>query len=115
MIKIKRIYDPPSSDDGKRIYVDRLWPRGMKKEEARIDEWRKEVSPSDSLRKWFAHDPAKYAEFKKRYMKELDQKSELLEDIRKEAKRKRITLLFSARDSDHNNAAVLREWLGRQR
>ncbi len=111
MIKIKRIYDPASSDDGKRIYIDRLWPRGMKKEEVKIDEWLKEISPSDSLRKWFGHDPAKYAEFKRRYTKELEKHPEILERIRKEGKKETVTLLFSAKDVEHNNATVMRELL----
>lgn len=111
MIKIKRIYDPASPDDGKRIYIDRLWPRGKKKEEVIIDEWLKEISPSDGLRKWFGHDPSKYAEFKKRYTKELKKHSDILEKIRKEAKKKTVTLLFSAKDPEHNNATVMQELL----
>ncbi len=111
MIKIKRIYDPALPQDGKRIYIDRLWPRGMKKEEVKIDEGLKEISPSDSLRKWFGHDPAKYAEFKRRYTKELEKHSEILEKISKEAKRKTVTLLFSAKDEEYNNATVMREIL----
>jgi uncharacterized protein YeaO (DUF488 family) len=111
MIKIKRNYDPASPDDGKRIYVDRLWPRGMKKEEVKIDEWIKEISPSDGLRKWFAHDPSKYPEFKRRYTKELEKHSETLERIKKEGKKETVTLLFSAKDVEHNNATVLREVL----
>ncbi len=111
MIKIKRIYDPASPDDGKRIYIDRLWPRGKKKEDVQIDEWLKEISPSDALRKWFGHDPSKYAEFKKRYKKELEKHSEVLEKIKKEAKRKTVTILFSAKDVEHNNATVMRELL----
>jgi uncharacterized protein YeaO (DUF488 family) len=111
MVKIKRIYDPASPDDGKRIYIDRLWPRGMKKEEVEIDEWLKDISPSDSLRKWFGHDASKYAEFKRRYTKELEKHSEILERIRKEAKKETVTLLFSAKDVEHNNATVLEEVL----
>jgi uncharacterized protein YeaO (DUF488 family) len=109
MIRIKRIYDPASPDDGKRIYIDRLWPRGMKKEEVKIDEWLKEISPSDALRKWFGHDPSKYEELKKRYIEELEPHREILERIRKEGKKEKVTLLFSARDVDHNNATVLKE------
>src|SRR5512135_2589208 len=109
MIKIKRIYDQASPEDGKRIYIDRLWPRGRRKEEVKIDEWLKEISPSDALRKWFGHDPSKYAEFKRRYTKELEKHSEILGKISKEAKRKTVTLLFSARDVEHNNATVMRE------
>jgi uncharacterized protein YeaO (DUF488 family) len=113
MIKIKRIYEPASPDDGKRIYIDRLWPRGMKKEEMKIDEWLKEISPSDTLRKWFGHDPSKYIEFKKRYTNELEKHSEILEKIKKEGKRKTVTLLFSAKDEEHNNATVTREVLSK--
>ena len=113
MVKIKRIYDPVSSDDGKRILIDRLWPRGIKKEKAKIDEWLRDVAPSDELRKWFSHDPSKYQEFKKRYVKELEKKSELLEKIKKEAKKEAVTLLFSAKDTEHNNATALKEILSR--
>jgi uncharacterized protein YeaO (DUF488 family) len=111
MLRIKRIYDPASPEDGKRILVDRLWPRGLKKEEAKIDEWLKEIAPSDELRKWFSHDPSRYQEFKKRYTKELKQKKELLEQIRNEAKKGTVTLLFSAKDPEHNNATALEELL----
>ncbi len=111
MIKIKRIYDSASPEDGKRIYVDRLWPRGMRKEEVKMDEWLKEIAPSDGLRKWFSHDPSKYTEFKKRYFKELEKKSHLTEKIRSEAREGTVTLLFSAKDTEHNNAAVLKEML----
>jgi uncharacterized protein YeaO (DUF488 family) len=113
MIKIKRIYEPTSPDDGKRIYIDRLWPRGMKKEDVKIDEWLKEISPSDALRKWFGHDPSKYEEFKKRYIKELEPHAEILERIKKEGKRKTVTLLFSAKDEEHNNATVAKEVLSK--
>ncbi len=112
MIKIKRIYDPVSEDDGKRILVDRLWPRGLKKDEAKIDEWLKEIAPSDGLRKWFSHDPSKWQEFKNRYKKELKNKSETTEKLRAEAKKGQVTLLFSAKDVEHNNAVVLKEVIG---
>ncbi len=112
MLRIKRIYDSASSEDGKRILIDRLWPRGMKKEEAKIDEWVKDIAPSDQLRKWFSHDPSKYPEFKKRYIKELEKKSDLVQRIKNEAKRETVTLLFSAKDIEHNNATVLKELLG---
>jgi len=111
MVKIMRIYDSASPADGKRIYIDRLWPRGMKKEEVKMDEWLKEISPSDTLRKWFGHDPSKYEEFKKRYIKELEPHAEILERIKKEGKKEIVTLLFSAKDVGHNNATVLREYL----
>lgn len=92
MIKLKRIYDPVSPDDGKRILVDRLWPRGIKKEDARIDEWLKDIAPSDQLRKWFSHDPSKWEEFKRRYREELKDKKGLTERLRSEARRGQVTL-----------------------
>ena len=109
MVKTKRVYDPVSRDDGRRILIDRLWPRGIKKEDAQIDEWMKDIAPSDYLRKWFAHDPAKWLEFKKRYIDELKKKSELMERLRAEAKKGTVTLLFAAKDVEHDNAVVLKE------
>jgi len=109
MIKVKRIYDPVSPDDGKRILVDRLWPRGIKKNEAEINEWLKDIAPSDGLRKWFSHDPNKWQEFKNRYIKELKNNSELIERLKAVAKKEKVTLLFSAKDIEHNNAVVLKE------
>ncbi len=109
MVKTKRIYDPPSPDDGKRILIDRLWPRGIRKEEAKIDEWLKDIAPSTELRKWFSHDPVKWQEFRKRYKDELKKKSELVEKLRAEAKKGDITLLFAAKDTEHVNAVVLKE------
>ncbi len=111
MVKIKRIYDPFSPDDGKRILIDRLWARGIKKEKAHVDDWLKELAPSTELRKWFAHDPAKWMEFKKRYKKELAHYSPVLEKIKKEARKGTVTLLFSAKDVEHNNAVALKELL----
>jgi uncharacterized protein YeaO (DUF488 family) len=111
MLKIKRIYDPASPDDGKRILIDRLWPRGMKKEDAKIDEWLKDIAPSDALRKWFAHDPRKWKEFMERYKKEIKDKGEILARLKKEVKQKDVTLLYSARDEEHNNAIALKEML----
>jgi len=111
VIQIKRVYDPPGTEDGKRILVDRLWPRGIKKENLKMDEWLKEIAPSDRLRKWFSHDPRRYEEFKKKYTEELEDKSEILKRIKSEAKRGRVTILFSARDTEHNNATVLEELL----
>jgi uncharacterized protein YeaO (DUF488 family) len=111
MLKIKRVYDPISPDDGKRVLVDRLWPRGIKKEKAQIDEWLKEISPSSELRKWYSHDPAKWAEFKKRYKEELAGKSELLKKIKAEAKKQTVTLLFSTKELELNNAVALKEIL----
>ncbi len=109
MIKLKRVYDQHDMADGKRVLVDRLWPRGMKKEEARIDLWPKEIAPSDELRKWFSHDPAKWKEFKKRYRIELGDRQDVLEVLRKESRRGTVTLLFAAKDTERNNAVALRE------
>ena len=111
MLKIKRVYDPISADDGKRILVDRLWPRGIKKEKARIDEWLKEISPSNELRKWYSHDPAKWPEFKKRYKQEIAGQEELLKKIRAEARKQAVTLLFSSKELKLNNAVALKEIL----
>ena len=111
MLKIKRVYDPVDPDDGKRILIDRLWPRGIKKEKAHIDEWLKEIAPSNELRKWYSHDPAKWAEFKKRYKKELAGKSELLNKIKAEAEKQPVTLLFSTKELELNNAVALKEML----
>ena len=112
-VKIKRVYERLSPDDGKRILVDRLWPRGLKKEEAHIDEWLKDIAPSDELRRWFSHDPSKWHEFKDRYKRELQGKKEEIERIRMEAEKGKVTLLFSAKDMEHNNAVILKEVLGK--
>jgi len=109
MIKLKRIYTPPSRSDGKRILVDRLWPRGVKKDEAKIDEWLKELAPSDALRKWFGHDPDKWTAFRIKYKKELKLKADLVSRLRGESKKGAVTLLFAAKDAEHNNAVVLKE------
>lgn len=114
MVKIKRVYEPASDEDGKRILIDRLWPRGMKKEEAKIDEWLKEIAPSNELRKWFAHDPEKWQEFRKRYRQELKDKAEIIKRLRKEAQKETITFLFSAHDTEHNNAVALKEVIGQR-
>ena len=110
-IRIKRVYEAPAKDDGYRILVDRLWPRGISKEEAHVDEWLKEIGPSNELRKWFGHEPPKYLEFKKRYEQELHGQPELLKHIRDLAKKQRLTLVYSAKDEEHNQAVVLREVL----
>ena len=111
MIRIKRIYDLPAPEDGRRVLVDRLWPRGVAKEAAHIDDWLKEVAPSDELRKWFGHDPARWEEFRRRYRQELQGHNELLESLRKEARLGNVTLLFAAKDMEHNNAVILKEVL----
>ena len=110
-IAIKRAYEQPSPDDGFRILVDRLWPRGIRKEDAHIDLWLKEIAPSADLRKWFAHDPAKWAEFQRRYRAELKQKSQLLDTIKSQTRKTRVTLIYSAKDEEHNDAVVLLEKL----
>ena len=108
MIKIKRIYEPATSEDGFRILVDRLWPRGLSKEKAKVDLWLKVIAPSDDLRKRFCHDPKKWEEFKSKYLKELESKKELLNRIKQIEKEKAIvTLLYSAKDEERNNAVVL--------
>jgi uncharacterized protein YeaO (DUF488 family) len=111
MIQIKRIYDSASPQDGRRILVDRLWPRGIKKDKAAISEWLKDIAPSNELRKWFSHDPAKWAEFKKKYQKELKNKSVILKRIREDALRETVTLLYAAKNGEFNNAAVLKDLL----
>jgi len=111
MIKTKRAYDPASADDGKRILVDRLWPRGLTKEKARIDEWLKDIAPSTELRKWYSHDPDKWEEFKKRYKNEIKDKKIILDELKAESRKKTITLVFSSREPELNNAAALKEFL----
>jgi uncharacterized protein YeaO (DUF488 family) len=116
MIKIKRVYENPSNTDGFRVLVDQLWPRGLTRECAAIDLWMKEIAPSTSLRQWFAHDPAKWSEFRKRYRAELKEKKALIEKISKLAKEKKsLTLVFAAKDEMHNNAVVLEELLQRKK
>ena len=113
-IQIKRVYEPAAKDDGQRFLVERLWPRGIKKELLHLDGWLKEVAPGDQLRKWFKHDPAKWAEFQKRYHAELDAKPENWRPLLKAAKSGNLTLLFSAHDLEHNNAVVLKHFLEAQ-
>lgn len=110
-IHVKRAYDTPTKRDGTRYLVDRIWPRGVKKDEIAIEAWLKELGPSNELRKWFAHDPARWAEFKKRYFKELDGKKDLWEPVRSEARKHTVTLVYSAKDEEHNQAVALREFL----
>ena len=108
MLRIKRVYEKPVKEDGWRVLVDRLWPRGMKKEAAKIDVWMKEVAPSDALRKWFGHDPKKWPEFQKKYRAELEKKKELVKELKKMKKEhETLTLLFGAKDEEYNQAVVL--------
>lgn len=111
MIKIKRVYESPADADGTRFLVERLWPRGMKKEALHMDEWLKEVAPSDGLRRWFGHDPDKWGEFRDRYFAELDEKPEALKPIAEASRKGDVTLLYSARDRERNNAAALKDYL----
>lgn len=106
-IVLKRIYDKPEKSDGFRILVDRLWPRGVKKENAEIDLWLKDIAPSDTLRKWFNHEPEKWPEFQKRYKQELKEKKDLLDLIKDKAKKHKVTLLFASKETEHNNAVAL--------
>jgi uncharacterized protein YeaO (DUF488 family) len=107
-IRLKRAYEPPDKSDGTRILVDRLWPRGVSKAEARLDEWIKEIAPSAELRTWFGHDPERWDEFRRRYRAELALHSETLKDLHRRARAGRITLVYSAKDQIHNDAVVLR-------
>jgi uncharacterized protein YeaO (DUF488 family) len=110
MIKVERVYNSASSD-GFRILVDRLWPRGLKKRDIKVDLWLKDIGPSNDLRKWFNHDPAKWNEFKHRFSLELDMKRELVSKIAQQAREGDVVLLFGAKDLEHNNAVALKEYL----
>lgn len=112
-IHIKRVYDAPAAADGTRVLLDRLWPRGVRKEDARIDQWMNDLAPSTELRRWFGHDPAKWAEFQKRYFKELDAKPDAVAELKKLARAGKVTLVYGARDTENNNAVALREYLRR--
>lgn len=110
-IQIKRIYEKAANRDGHRILVDRIWPRGVSKEDAQLDDWNKDIAPSTDLRKWFDHKEDRFPEFKKRYKKELSKQTEPLKEIASIAKEKQVTLLFGAKDENHNQAVVLKEYL----
>ena len=111
MLKLKRAYDAPAKNDGLRILVDRLWPRGISKEELKLDEWDKDVAPSTALRKWFGHDPERWAEFKKRYHAELDANPAEVQKLKRLAARKIVTLVYGAKDDVHNHAIALKEFV----
>lgn len=114
MIRVKRVYDPPSPEDGYRILVDRLWPRGISKEKVKVDVWLRELGPSTELRKWFGHDPARWESFKKDYEAELRGKNELLKKIKQAEKENgTVTLVYSARDKERNQAVVICTFLKR--
>jgi len=111
-VAIKRVYEEPSKADGLRILVDRLWPRGLTKERARVDLWLKEIAPSTELRRWFGHDPNRWREFKERYLDELKTHGEPMAILRQETAKGPVTLLFAARDMEHNEAVILKRVLG---
>jgi uncharacterized protein YeaO (DUF488 family) len=113
-IWVKRIYQPQSAQDGTRVLVDRLWPRGLKKEDAALDDWIKDIAPSDELRKWFNHEREKWPEFKERYFKELDEKGTSLQRLKKLIGSGRVTLLYSSKEEKLNNAVALKEYLERE-
>ncbi len=113
-IAVKRVYEDPSATDGRRVLVDRLWPRGLSREAARIDDWMRDIAPSAALRQWFAHDPDRWVDFERQYREELDQSAEaavLLDALAGRCRRGPVTLVYAARDTDHNNAVVLRKIL----
>ncbi len=111
MIQLKRVYDPPDSHDGRRFLVERLWPRGVKKESLAMDGWLKDVAPSDSLRQWFGHDPAKWEEFQQRYTSELEHNPAPWVPLLEAARQGAVTLLYSTHDQERNNALVLKNFL----
>lgn len=110
-IQLKRAYDDLDEDDGSRILVDRIWPRGVSKEQLQLDEWMKEVAPSDELRKWFNHEPEKFDEFKERYRQELENNQKSVSQLAEKAEEQDIILVYGAKDRDHNQAVVLKEYL----
>lgn len=112
MIRVKRVYDPPAKEDGLRVLVGRLWPRGLSRERAQVDLWLRDIAPSSELRKGFCHDPEKWPEFKRRYFAELAGKADLLATIADEAREGMVTILYGAKDRDHNNAVALSYVLG---
>ncbi len=111
MIQLKRVYENASKDDGQRVLVERLWPRGLKKTDAHLDSWQKDIAPSPALRVWFGHDPAKWGVFCRRYFAELDSKPEVWEPLIQVAGHRRVTLVFSSHDLEHNNAVALKQYL----
>jgi uncharacterized protein YeaO (DUF488 family) len=110
-VRAKRAYDPAEDGDGYRILIDHVWPRGISRQRAKLDAWARELAPSDELRKWFDHDPARFAEFRSRYRDELADQSQRLEELRSRARNGAVTIVYAARDREHNNAVVLTELL----
>lgn len=111
MIQVKRAYEQPSKNDGARFLVERLWPRGVKKENLQVEDWLKDVAPSNELRQWFQHDPAKWKEFRQRYFRELGKHSNAWQPLLARSRRGLVTLVYSAHDTEHNNAVALKEFL----
>jgi uncharacterized protein YeaO (DUF488 family) len=114
-VRLKRVYEPAAADDGYRVLIDRLWPRGVTREHARLDEWARELAPSAELRRWFGHDPARFDEFRRRYTAELAAQEEKLRELRRREREGTLTLVYGARDVEHNDAVVLAEILRRGR
>jgi uncharacterized protein YeaO (DUF488 family) len=110
-VRLKRAYEPAAAADGYRVLIDRLWPRGVSRRRARLDEWARELAPSPELRRWFGHDPARFAEFQRRYTAELERHDAKLQELRGRARRRTLTLVYGARDTEHNDAVVLAEIL----
>jgi uncharacterized protein YeaO (DUF488 family) len=110
-VQIKRAYDPPAPGDGGRVLVDRVWPRGVTKDAIKIDAWLRDLGPSSEIRKWFGHDPARWEEFRRRYLRELQGKKPLLRELVRHARRGKLTLVYGARDTLHNQAVVIKEFL----
>jgi uncharacterized protein YeaO (DUF488 family) len=113
MIALKRIYEDPRPEDGLRVLVERLWPRGLTKERAAVDLWLKDVAPSPELREWFGHDPARWEQFQERYRRELREKTDAVRLLKQKAKEGTVTLVYAARDEEHNGALVLKRFLQR--
>jgi uncharacterized protein YeaO (DUF488 family) len=111
MINLKRAYEPAAKTDGERILVERLWPRGVSKDRAKIDLWLKDAAPSTELRKWFGHDPEKWQQFRRRYVAELKEKVDVIKMLKQKAKKGRVTFVYAARDEEHNGALALKQFL----
>jgi uncharacterized protein YeaO (DUF488 family) len=114
-VRIKRAYDPPAAGDGRRVLIDRIWPRGVSREDARLDDWARELAPSAELRTWFGHDPARFQEFRRRYVSELASHEPKVRELRRIARDGTLTLVYGARDTEHNDAVVLAQLLRRGR
>lgn len=113
-ITIKRVYELSNREDGKRVLIDRLWPRGLTKERAKVDLWLKEISPSTTLRKWFGHDVTRWAEFKKRYIAEINKNTIVKSQLEEQIKKGKVTLVYGAKDEEHNDAIVLKEYFEKE-